>query len=137
MNKTEPIKMPCPIAGHEPVAYTATGRCVECTAEDAKAKPWPIQTREGAYSTGSRKYYTGKVCINGHAARRYVSPGICIGCSSMNANKYQKDQRSKFRTGMVAFKANVHPDDVAAMRSLADSLKQARDLYKDTEGGYL
>ena len=134
MSKTEPIKVPCPIAGHEPVAYTATGRCVECTKADAKAKPWAVQTREQAHAAGATKYYTGKVCVNGHATQRYVSSGICIGCSSMNANKYQKGQRDKFRTGQVVFKAEVHPDDTQAMQSMADSLKAARQLQTGGPG---
>ena len=128
MNKTIPAVLPCPIGHTCNKVYVATGKCVECTLEDAKAKPWPVQTREQAHTAGSTKYYTGRVCVNGHASQRYVSSGICIGCSSMNANKYQKDQRSKFRSGRIVLKVEVHPDDVPAMQALADSLKQARAL---------
>ena len=127
--KTEPLKIPCP-HGHPPLAYSATGVCVECTEDSAKATPWPVQTRAEAYEARSSKYYTGKPCINGHVKQRYVSSGICIGCSSMNSGKYQKGIRDKFRGDSVSFNVETHPDDVKAVRDFVAALKQARALTR-------
>lgn len=129
--KTKPAIIPC-TKGHDPLIYVATGKCVGCTEDDARSKPWPTRTREEAYTEGSSKYYTGKVCVNGHVTQRYVSSGICIGCSTMNAGKYQKKVRDKFRNGAEGLVSledlYVHPGDLETVRQLVEGIKQARAL---------
>ena len=131
MNK-EPAMMPCPKGHTGNETYSTTKRCVECTAEDAKAAPWPIETRKQAAVAGRKKYYTGKPCTHGHVKQRYVASGICSGCNTMRSTAYQKNIRRELiaqSCGLVSLgDIRVHPDDVKAMRALADSLKQARVL---------
>ena len=131
MNKEQAIA-PCPVGHTGNEVYSTTKRCVECTLEDAKAAPWPVETRKQAAVAGRKKYYTGKSCTHGHVKQRYVASGICSGCNTMRSVAYQKNIRKDLiakASGLVSLEGiKVHPDDVLAMQSLADSLKAAREL---------
>lgn len=54
-------------------------------------KPLPqIISRQAAYQLGSRRFYTGEACRNGHISERYVSNGACVGCLN-GAFKFRKN----------------------------------------------
>lgn len=46
-------------------------------------------SREAAYQTGLRRFFTNTPCRNGHLSERYVSNGVCVSC--INAKfKYRR-----------------------------------------------
>ena len=89
--------------------------------------PWAVISRSEAQDLRLNKYYTGRTCKRKHISQRYTTTGLCIDCVSARARKFSKAARET-PEGMVLLEEYIHPDDVPAMRSLADSLKQARAL---------
>ena len=89
--------------------------------------PWALISRSEAQDLQLNKYYTGRTCKRQHISQRYTTTGLCIACVAARARKFSKAARET-PEGMVLFEEYAHPDDVTAMRSLADSLKQARAL---------
>lgn len=52
----------------------------------------PIVSRKHAVAAGLGKYFTGKLCKNGHVCERRTIRKICLGCERMwNAKNYAKD----------------------------------------------
>jgi hypothetical protein len=52
-------------------------------------------TRKDAAATGAKRYYTGKVCRNGHIAERDTDTGNCCECQKASANRYMKKYRKR------------------------------------------
>ena len=128
--KTEPHVVPCP-KHPESEIYSATKRCVACAADDAATAPWPVMTRNEAIDKGYRKYWTGKICVNGHIKQKYSASGICIGCNSMNSTKYSKKIRKRLievNLGLESVTVTVHPEDAQAIRDYAATLSAVRGL---------
>lgn len=46
-----------------------------------------ILSRAEARGTGNLHYFTGKPCINGHIASRYVSTQACVECNAMRSRQ--------------------------------------------------
>lgn len=130
MIKTEPQVTPC-LKHPDSEIYSATKRCVACTLEDAAVMPWAIMTQKEAVAKGCRKYWTGKVCVNGHVKQKYTSSGICIGCNAMNSAKRIKRIRVELSArykGLESVTMTVHPEDAQALRDYAALLKSQRGL---------
>lgn len=47
-----------------------------------------IKSRSQALAAGDSKYWTGKLCRNGHASLRYTSCGACCDCLAAHRMKY-------------------------------------------------
>ena len=92
-----------------------------------KEHPWAVISRSEAQDLQLNKYYTGRTCKRKHISQRYTTTGLCIACVSARARKFSKAARET-PEGMVLLEEYIHPDDVKAMRALADSLKAARAL---------
>lgn len=50
-----------------------------------------IISRQMAISYGLIRYFTGKVCKNGHIAERQLSNGSCIECRNAGRRQFHKD----------------------------------------------
>ncbi|MEX2126586.1 MAG: hypothetical protein WD795_22010 [Woeseia sp.] len=58
---------------------------------DTNQKP-TIISRDDARAAGAMYFYTGKACIHGHVAERYVSgDGGCVECCRESGRKYQAE----------------------------------------------
>jgi len=126
--KTEPHVIPCPKHPESDI-YSATKRCVECTAEDVATAPWPIMTRNDAIAKGYRKYWNGKICVNGHIKQSYSASGVCIGCNSMNSMKHNKKLRKNLadaNRGLVHVSLMASPENAAAIKAYAALLEVAQ-----------
>jgi 5-methylcytosine-specific restriction endonuclease McrA len=53
-----------------------------------------ICTGVEARAAGLKRYFTGKPCINGHVAERYVSDWICVACKDMREHAWRKEHRA-------------------------------------------
>ncbi len=47
-----------------------------------------IISRREAAKNSLLKYYTGKACLRGHIAERYVKSATCTECNKQNCKKY-------------------------------------------------
>lgn len=124
----EPATIPC-IKGHDSQVFIATKACVQCVLEMTAAAPWEIMTRKEALEKGLKKYWTGKICGNGHVRQRYTSSSICTGCNAMNTKRYNKDARAKLNAlhvGFIPIKMMVHPEDVATVTTLIENMNEKR-----------
>ena len=54
-----------------------------------------IILKEEATEQGLKRYFTGKVCRNGHIEERRTSDGSCVGCTRLNSRKYHKTDKGK------------------------------------------
>lgn len=50
-----------------------------------------IITRMEAAKAGLNRYRTGKPCVNGHMADRYVLNGTCVQCALESANRHRNE----------------------------------------------
>ena len=48
-------------------------------------------TRKQAKADGLKRYFTGKLCVNGHAAPRLVETRACIACAHMYSARWRKN----------------------------------------------
>lgn len=86
-------------------------------------------SRKQAHSAGLKRYNTGRPCINGHSADRYVTTGGCIEClresqrTFVTAHKRQRTARM-----MGAFGYLLHKDDHAAALAYCQALDMQRGL---------
>jgi len=69
-------------------------------AYDAIAARYPVQTRDQALMQNRSKYFTGKLCRNGHASLRYASSGICVECQK-EAQKATRGRKNQLRAGIL------------------------------------
>lgn len=74
-----------------------------------------------AAAKGARHYFTGKPCIRGHVAPRFVSNTGCTECAKMTAA-----EKEAFAMPRTLKLPNVHPDDHEVLRTFAECLRQAR-----------
>jgi hypothetical protein len=80
-----------------------------------------IISRTAAANLGRRHFYTGKPCVKGHVARRFVSTGVCMECNRARSARFTA------RPGGAAhFIYPLHPDDVAAALAYCQALDMQR-----------
>jgi len=48
-------------------------------------------SRKAAKDCGSKQYFTGSLCSNGHKSSKYTSNGRCITCSNILRRKYRSE----------------------------------------------
>lgn len=87
--------------GHISERFTSTRTCIACNAvyqatKNLDAVDRPRRTglvkliKLDAEEVGENVYNTGKACIRGHMADRYVSSGICVDCSKHYSKVHNK-----------------------------------------------
>lgn len=74
-----------------------------------------------ASAQGAKHYFTGKPCIRGHVAPRFVSNTGCTECAKMTPA-----EKEAFTMPRTLKLPNVHPDDCETLRIFAECLRQAR-----------
>lgn len=59
------------------------------------------KTRSEAKAAGSKHYFTGKPCINGHLARKFTSNGSCEPCELQRTQRWREtpENKEKVRAG--------------------------------------
>lgn len=62
------------------VKFKAYYAKIQNTSKILMSKTKSPTTRSAAVATGSKSYFTGKVCKNGHQALRHTSSGSCSQC---------------------------------------------------------
>ena len=98
-------------SGHIAKRYVITSACVDCTKErrrrdkqerDAASRggfvdqPSGLISRKEAKVRGFKCYFTGKACVRGHVAQRWVSSNGCRECADENnAAKYAANRESE------------------------------------------
>lgn len=84
-----------------------------------------ILTRQQAISIGSKTYFTGIPCKNGHIAKRHTTTCACTGCLKL---AYQKSHTKILNAakGYVTYSRDLHPGDWAAADAYCDALDLQR-----------
>lgn len=85
---------------------------------------WAIVKRSDAHKAGSKHYFTGKPCKNGHWDQRSVASGICVACNRMYAQKF----REQGPNAQASFVVECHPDDVETVRQFVAGINVSREL---------
>jgi len=82
---------------------------IDCIDEDAERRDDPdgakllarliasIITRDEARERGLKRFFTGKLCRNGHVAERYVSDGKCVECKREADRRHYAAHREEVR----------------------------------------
>lgn len=83
--------------------------------------------RHDAAESGVRRYYTGRVCKQGHDTYRYVSTGNCAGCVAMRSQRYNR-KRMDAERGIVTVEYKIHQDDRVAIDRFVSAVNKAREL---------
>ncbi|HDI8654701.1 TPA: hypothetical protein PPE37_000402 [Escherichia coli] len=61
-----------------------------------------VITRMEAAKAGLNRYCTGKPCLKGHVAERYVLNGTCVQCALESANKHRNEFADALREAQGA-----------------------------------
>jgi 5-methylcytosine-specific restriction endonuclease McrA len=69
----------------------------------------PIVTLEEARAEGRKRYFTGKPCIHGHVAERYVRTMICRECGIIYRRRQYAENREASIKKTIAW-AKANPD---------------------------
>lgn len=92
-----------------------------------------IITRSQAKSKGLSRYYTGKLCRNGHDSERATIKGNCIACYK----KYIEDNKDKIRIQSKCYreanKEKLKISEKAYRDKNKEKIKGYRENYKDKE----
>lgn len=95
------------------------------SADEGRQQP---RTRDEAISKGSRTYFTGKPCSNGHLEVRFVANWACSGCArARSAEVYalqstRNKVREKFRV-------------MSTQEGFKEMRKERAQVYNASEGG--
>jgi hypothetical protein len=76
-----------------------------------------------AKAEGSKWYFTGKPCVNGHVDKRTTSNNTCHSCSKSSCKKYRDDDPKRHSDSNKAWYNKVKLDPV-----FKEKFKQQRDL---------
>lgn len=69
------------------------------------------RTRAEAKAVGSKRYFTGKTCKNGHVEPRYTCDGACMGCSRVKSlSLYYDNREARNEKAKVRFRDRYHND---------------------------
>jgi len=86
-----------------------------------------ITTRRQAMERGLKRFYTGRPCIAGHDAQRFVTTGGCVACNAARSQLFrssaQKTQGSRLRG---YFTYDLDPADHAAALAFCQALDLQR-----------
>lgn len=84
-----------------------------------------ILTRQQAINIGSKTYFTGVPCKNGHIAKRHTTTCACTGCLKL---AYQKSHTKILNAakGYVTYTRTIHPDDWAEVDAYCDAVNLQR-----------
>lgn len=50
-----------------------------------------VITRKEAAKQKLKRFFTGKECVRGHIAERFISSQTCVECAKENTRKYYKE----------------------------------------------
>jgi len=86
-----------------------------------------ILSRKDAMSLGSKTYFTGDACSNGHTTVRYTKGGMCKGCIKMYRDR-DAIRVNMALAGTPIFAMRVHADDHAAVAAYVQALYMQRGM---------
>lgn len=89
--------------------------------------------RKAAFDLGRKRYYTGRPCVNGHTMERYVSTGVCVGCTRQASKQFARVKNG----ATMRLTVLCHPEDAHLFRDLAAALQAGRDAAIAAQQGAL
>jgi len=107
-------------------------RVLEMAAEDIPYDG-PIVTRAEACALGLKRYFSGRLCIVGHVAQRYLS-GACVECDRLRLRHHDPEKRKA-----SALASYYRHRDVRTAKSKlrrAQNLERYREQGRKYQSGY-
>lgn len=65
-----------------------------------------VISRRAARKAGLKRFFTGRPCIHGHVAERYVSCDLCVECKAIQSRNYNQENREKSREACRRWRAS-------------------------------
>lgn len=82
-----------------------------------------IISRADAKRRGDKYYFTGKACINGHSAWRYVSTGGCSHCIAESGGRSAIERRHNPRhESLIVVNVVIYPEQLPLLLDTARAL---------------
>lgn len=81
-----------------------------------------IITRSEAHAQHRKRFYTGRPCIHGHDAQRFVTTGGCVACNAARSKLFKLEENAT----QGRFVYPLHPEDYAAALAYCQGLDMAR-----------
>lgn len=97
--------------------------------------PHEVISRDAAHALGKRHYFTGKPCLRGHTALRYVTTGQCTKCMLERQRQYTAATTKHYVARQQGhFTYPLHPDDHAKVLAYCQALDMSRGLVPHQPG---
>lgn len=85
---------------------------------------YEIISRKEASLAGRKRFFTGRPCVHGHIAQRFVTTGGCVACNTARAKTFASTKN--VRQGRFFYP--LHPDDMAAALAYCQALDLQRGV---------
>lgn len=82
-----------------------------------------IIDKKTAAICGYKHYYTGKECVNGHMAKRFVSTGTCVECGNMASRRHTARRSGRQFVEMVTYKRHINSEFIPHLDALLSALE--------------
>lgn len=89
-----------------------------------------IITYHDAKSQGMSKFFTGKMCRNGHVAERYIGSRSCVICAYNNEKKHKENNPEKTTARRKAYREKNHERLLDADKLYRESHKTQRAYHR-------
>lgn len=83
---------------------------------------YEVISRKQAHELGRKRFYTGRPCLNGHLAQRFVTTGGCVACNAARSKLFAMAKSNE----VGKFVYPLHPDDHAAALAYCQALDMQR-----------
>lgn len=101
--------------------------------------PW-LPTAALAKACGSKHYFTGKPCVNGHIEPRHTSNGTCIECTRIRVKIWASDHPDRMAELAPARRMKAALDYARDPQKYADRTRRSRsknlEAYRERERRY-
>lgn len=89
-----------------------------------------IITYHDAKAQSLSKFFTGKMCRNGHVAERYIGSRSCVVCASDNEKRYKERNAEQATARRKAYRVKNHDRLLAADKVYRESHKAQRAYHR-------
>jgi hypothetical protein len=100
-------------------------------------------SRKEALASNLSKYFTGKLCKQGHISERYASNGACVQCSqikSKSSSDYQRNYYLQNKSKILDHRKSYRKDNPTAFKDYYAqnklNLRQKDQIKRDSRPGW-
>lgn len=95
-----------------------------------------VVTRSQAIENGSKRYFTGVVCSNGHVSERYVVSRMCVDCAHSHntadsKKEYAVEYRANNKEKAKQYRVSKKDDHKQWLKNNSSRTRQYRKTYRE------